>query len=113
MMQEETQECFKSEFVAQQLCGMLAVLDPSDEVGRYVIHLLGHVTCSHAPPTQATSCGTDCSFSLDHLVPRSSHYSSGDSTDQDMATGVAQVQFRGALTTVHLSSTLCIDHVTN
>ncbi len=33
-VQEETDASLKSQFVAQQLCSMLTVLDPTDEVGR-------------------------------------------------------------------------------
>ncbi len=33
-VQEDTDASLKSQFVAQQLCSMLTVLDPTDEVGR-------------------------------------------------------------------------------
>ncbi len=34
MVHEEMDASLKSQFVAQQLCAMLTVLDPTDEVGR-------------------------------------------------------------------------------
>lgn len=100
-IQEETQDCFKSEFVAQQLCAMLAVLDPSDEVGRYVAP---NESCDMLPRpsllTQASSSRTGGPSPLNYLVSYSSHHTPGDSADQDMATGVTQVQCMYSLRTV-------------
>ncbi len=42
-MQEDTDASLKSQFVAQQLCSMLTVLDPTDEVGRSAVGVCGCV----------------------------------------------------------------------
>ncbi len=92
-VQVDTQDCFKSEFVTQQLCEMLAVLDPSDEVGRYVSpKSFDMLPC---PLTQASGSRPGHTFTLFDFLSHSSHYTFSGSANQDMATGITQVQGAG------------------
>ncbi|XP_064383727.1 condensin complex subunit 3-like isoform X2 [Halichondria panicea] len=51
-VQEETDASLKSQFVAQQLCSMLTVLDPTDEVGRRCLaNLVSHFLSTPSFPT--------------------------------------------------------------